>query len=508
MSAHEPHRDTDQLADELEDVVLAAEDIDEVIDDDGAAPHDEEEVEAKDPNGPVIQAVEGEPEAKPDTAISGTCESPALQASAQAPAWGPPQLGCVHELTPVLHKPGSAMFALALHPTFPNPPLAVSGGQDDLGFLFCPLHPNIGSFNRDTFPPIPLRGHEDSVVAAAFSADGEYVATGGLDGKVRVWRHVLPKRVQAAEGSADAWKYWEFVTSLEAGEVAWLKWHPKGPVLSAGCEDGTVWLWSRESPTDFALTPVPSGRTMTVLSSHTMEATAGLFAPPAGKQFLTSSLDSTLVLWNPSAGTPEFKMTVFRPTGGRPFDPTIHGITGLAISPNGALVAVGGARGRIRLVAFARGEVIGVKAEVVHTLDGHERGEGVEALAFVDLHNGSYGGKGVVLVSAATDGRVVVWDTTTGRVRNIMLHPEAVTAIACHPAPCQYIVTTACADRTLRTWDMRSGQLLAEHHGHAAAINCVAVSPALDGDVSPLGLPQAQFIVSGGDEGASLLFRI
>lgn len=151
----------------------------------------------------------------------------------------------------VLHKPESAMFALALHPTFPNPPLAVSGGQDDLGYLFCPLPPGEGSFTRDTFHPITLTGHTDSVVAAAFSTDGEYVATGGMDGRVRVWRHARPKRgpaANAAEGSADAWKYWEFVTSLEAGEVSWLQWHPKGPVLAAGCEDASVWLWSRKYP--------------------------------------------------------------------------------------------------------------------------------------------------------------------------------------------------------------------------------------------------------------------
>lgn len=404
------------------------------------------------------------------------------------------------------------MFALALHPSFPNPPLAVSGGQDDMGFLFCPLPPGEGSFTRHTFAPIPLTGHTDSVVAAAFSADGEYVATGGMDGRVRVWRHARPKRgpaASAAEGSADAWKHWEFITSLEAGEVSWLKWHPKGPVLAAGCEDASVWLWSCKSTYHVIqkLTSVPTGRTMTVLS-HTMEVTAGLFPPPAGNRLITASLDSTLVLWNPSTSTPEFKTNIFFPPGARELDPTHHGITSLAVSPNGALVAVGGAGGRIKLVAFARGEVIDVMAEVVQTLEGHGRGESVESLAFVDLQNGTAGGKGVVLLSAGTDGHVFVWDATTGRMRAGMRHPEPVTAMVTHEAPCQFLVTTACADSNLRTWDMRTGTLLAEHPGHAGAVNCVSVSPALDGDESPLGLPKAQFIVSGGDEGASLLWRI
>lgn len=247
---------------------------------------------------------------------------------------------------------------------------------------------------------------------------------------------------------------------------------------------------------------------MTVLSSHTMEVTAGLFPPPAGKQLLTASLDSSLILWNPTSTTPDFKTSIFFPPGARELDPSHHGITSLAVSPNGALVAAGGAGGRIKMVAFARGEVVDTKAEVVHTLEGHGRSESVECLAFVDLHNGTYGGKGVVLVSAGTDGRCMVWDATTGRLRAEMRHPEPVTAMACHAAPCQYLVTTACGDRMLRTWDMRTGTLLAEHYGHAGAVNCVAVSPALEGDESPLGLPKAQFVISGGDEGASLLWRI
>lgn len=43
------------------------------------------------------------------------------------------------------------------------------------------------------------------------------VATGGMDGKVRVWRRV--KRRKSQEGASmdgiDAWKDWEFLTSLE-----------------------------------------------------------------------------------------------------------------------------------------------------------------------------------------------------------------------------------------------------------------------------------------------------
>jgi ribosome assembly protein SQT1 len=59
-----------------------------------------------------------------------------------------------------LHKEGSSVFEVALHPMHPNPPLAVSGGEDDLAFLF---NTNTGD------ELIKLSGHEDSVVAVGFS---------------------------------------------------------------------------------------------------------------------------------------------------------------------------------------------------------------------------------------------------------------------------------------------------------------------------------------------------
>lgn len=89
-----------------------------------------------------------------------------------------------------LHK--GSVFAVCTHPTAP---LAASGGEDDLGYIW----------DLTTGAEIvKLTGHTDSVTSVAFSSDGEYIATGGMDGKVRIWRRV----------GRENYEKWEFITEL------------------------------------------------------------------------------------------------------------------------------------------------------------------------------------------------------------------------------------------------------------------------------------------------------
>lgn len=87
------------------------------------------------------------------------------------------------------HSPKS-VFAIAAHP---SAPLAVSGGEDDSGYLWDTVSGEVLQ---------KLDGHSDSVVAVGFSHDGGLVATGGMDGRVRVWKK--------GEG-----RTWEFLIQLE-----------------------------------------------------------------------------------------------------------------------------------------------------------------------------------------------------------------------------------------------------------------------------------------------------
>lgn len=108
------------------------------------------------------------------------------------------------------------VFCGSFHPT---ENLAVTGGEDDKAYVWSTETGNV---------VFTVEGHKDSVIAAEFSADGNYLATGDMAGYVQVLKL-----------SQDYKQVWEF----EMGDMSWMKWHIAANVLLAGSDTGETYVW-------------------------------------------------------------------------------------------------------------------------------------------------------------------------------------------------------------------------------------------------------------------------
>lgn len=161
---------------------------------------------------------------------------------------------------------------------------------------------------------------------------------------------------------------------------------------------------------------------MQVFAGHMGPVTCGEFTLD-GKRIITADAEGTLIFWDPRSSTPVFKLT---PTDAR-F--ALDGITSLAVNPASTIAVVGGSSGGVRVISLSKGEVVGALA-------GHQEGESVEAVEFVELAapgplSGANPASGGVVVTGGTDGKACIWDLGTMRLRATLEHGVRITSICC-----------------------------------------------------------------------------
>ena len=355
-----------------------------------------------------------------------------------------------------------------------------------------------------------------TITSLTFSPDGKLVASGGSDGRVRLWEVATGRELRRLEGHTDA------VTSLD--------FKNDGKILASGAKDNTTRLWE-----------VATGRELHLLAGHGDVVRAVLFSPD-GQTLVSGSGDKTVKVWDSKTGkdlrtlegvadpTLAFKSNdelqvsddqypkndrVFNVRTGKPVEapatfakesagpypsepgaPPEQAMTapeGIAQAPvpqaqqlseplkvlsyDKLLLATGGGDNTVRVREAFSGRVL-------RTLEGHTAP--VQAMAFSR--------DGRTLASAGTDNAVRLWDVATGQALRLLqgnLYP--VWSVAFGAAGRDLL--TAGGDAVVHIWDPAGGRELQRMTTPGGTVRSVAASA--DG----------RLLAWGGDNGTVYLWE-
>ena len=320
----------------------------------------------------------------------------------------------------------------------------------------------------------PFQGHQQGIFSIAFSPDGQHIVSGSADGTVRLWDKSGQAIGQPFQGHAN--------------HVKSVAFSPDGKYIVSGGNDGTIRLWDLQGNSVGQPIQTRQGQVWSVAFS------------PNGQYIASGGTDNTIRLWdkqgNPSSqpfrghqddvfavtfspdgkaiasGSADNTMRLWDLTGkaiGKPFTGHEDFVRSVTFSPDGKYILSGSDDKTIRLWDL-KGNAIG------QPLIGHE----------YYIYSVAFSPDGETIVSSSEDGTVRLWNTADFQSdRTFQKHQDKVLAVAISPDG-QYVASGS-ADKTIQLWD-KSGSPLAQLKGHQGAVNSIAISP--DG----------QFIVSGSDD--------
>ncbi len=335
---------------------------------------------------------------------------------------------------------------------------------------------------------LALQAHTDAVWALAFSSDERTLASGSLDGSVKLWEvesgialwsglqtmgidclAFAPDGDVLASGGHDAtMRLWDakLGTPLQdvphPGPITSLAWSPDGRLLASGDVAGTIRLWEITSRGRAACVEILAGHSSWV---------RGLAFAPDGTSLASASWDGGVKLWELGEGghlrqtllghTEQVQCVAWSPDGrtvaSGSFDHTIrlwHGkagssltvleghdaaVNGLAFTPDSRHLLSGSEDGTLLLWEVERGLCVRV-------IQGY-------ATTLYDL---DWSPDGKELASVGSDTEVCLWEVE-GRKPPRVLRGHRWTVYGVAWRPDGRLLATSGWDRSIRLWDPTTG---------------------------------------------------
>ena len=351
------------------------------------------------------------------------------------------------------------VYDVAFHPTQPQVATAGADGSVRLWSLPAVLTPwaghggavhavNVGTGGRVVATASadktirlwdPVEQKQTSVIASlqqpatalSLSADGKQVAFGDATGQLSVASVADGKVLQAVQA--------------HAGQVTGIRWLPEAAGLVTCGAEGSLKFWNLPLSAAGSLVDQP-------------QPTRSVAAAPDGKTSYVGAADGAVRAFDTTTGK---LVHTFAPAA--PPSP----VGGLAVSPDGKLLAAADDLGRLRFWTIAD------QTELT-TVSGHTGA----------IHDVQFSADGTRLATAGADNSVRVWQSPAASTE-VATHAKPVTALAISPASSRLISTGADGSVTIHDTSAPAGKPLAQIAADGTAATCTTISA--DGSVGAVG---------------------
>lgn len=300
--------------------------------------------------------------------------------------------------------------------------LAVTGGEDDKAIIW----------KVDTGEVVfEVDEHKDSVIAAEFSHDDAYLATGDMAGELRVFK---------AEKNYK--KVWEF----SMGDMSWMKWHNKANVLLAGSEEGEIYIWR-----------IPSGDCKVLRGSgEKCEVAKFTFDE---KRLAAGYGDGSFKLWD--IKNQQVLQNIPPDTSSKNEEEDEEeeqppAITTIDTDNENQVIVTGSVDGKAKLIG--NNGLIGILTQPSETMPLERVLIACPGLEFK------------VAVTASLSGRVTIWDVAHQSIRNICKDEEPMGVTSLIWGKDQSIVAGTLGG-AIKVWNVRNGEMKFTLLGHANNIH-------------------------------------
>ena len=206
-----------------------------------------------------------------------------------------------------------------------------------------------------------IQAHSSTVIGLAASSDGKWLASGGRDSAIKIWKTADYSLVQTLDGHTE--------------QVRSLAFSRDGSILASGCDAGKIVLWN-----------LKTGTASRVLTGHGEGVTTLRFTRN-GDRLFSSSFDKTVRIWNIDSG--EELVTLTKHTAA---------VRETDLNSEGSLLASGGDDGNIILW------------EANAKMDSQQLQPQSQLIAEAGFQENS-----PLIFAQTRDGELIAWDPRNGR---------------------------------------------------------------------------------------------